>query len=159
MLETFNLWIATGFGLGYAPILPGTFGALLGVPLAWWVLGKSTRWQAVVIVLLLVLAVPVSHLALQAYSGPDPRSIVVDEYLVFPLAVLGLRDVRHPLAMLGVFALYRVLDGLKPFPIYLAESVPGGLGIVLDDGVAAIVTWVVAALGLAIARRYREPAD
>ncbi|HEY1065754.1 MAG TPA: phosphatidylglycerophosphatase A, partial [Pirellulales bacterium] len=34
-LDRFITTIATGFGLGWSPIAPGTFGSLLGIPLAW----------------------------------------------------------------------------------------------------------------------------
>ena len=61
MLDTFNVWLATGFGLGLAPVAPGTFGSLIGLPLAWWLLGRPTGQQAAIIALMLVAAVPVCH--------------------------------------------------------------------------------------------------
>ncbi len=35
MIETQVVQAATGFGLGQLPFMPGTFGSLLGLPLAW----------------------------------------------------------------------------------------------------------------------------
>ncbi|MBT2785196.1 MULTISPECIES: phosphatidylglycerophosphatase A [unclassified Halomonas] len=146
MLDTVNFWIATGFGLGLAPVAPGTFGSLLGIPLAWWLLSRPLVQQGSIIAVLLVLAVPVCHVAAWHYDGLDHGSIVADEYVAFPLAVIGLAAARHPLVMAIAFVVYRFFDGLKPPPIHLAEYVHGGFGIVLDDVIAALVTWVIMAL-------------
>ncbi|MDR5899127.1 phosphatidylglycerophosphatase A [Halomonas vilamensis] len=154
MLETLNLWFALGFGAGLSPIAPGTVGSLLGVPLAWWLLGRPLAQHAGVTALLLVLAVPVCHFASAQFAGSDHGGIVLDEIVAFPLAVMGLRALRHPLGMALAFAVYRFFDGLKPPPIHYAELVSGGFGIVLDDTVAAIATWLVVALGLYLWRRY-----
>lgn len=146
MFETLNLWLATGFGLGLAPVAPGTFGSLLGIPLAWWLVGRPLAHQGAIIAALLALAVPVCHYASLQLGGGDHGSIVADEYLAFPLAVIGLQAARHPLVMALAFVIYRVFDSLKPPPIHLAEYVQGGFGIVLDDVIAALVTWGVMAL-------------
>lgn len=146
MLETVNLWVATGFGLGYSPIAPGTFGSLLGIPLAWWLLGRPLGHQGAIIAALIALAVPVCHYASLQLGGGDHGSIVVDEYVAFPLAVIGLKAARHPLVMAMAFAIFRFFDALKPPPIHLAEYVEGSVGIVLDDVVAALVSWVVLVL-------------
>ncbi|PCF94471.1 phosphatidylglycerophosphatase A family protein [Vreelandella nigrificans] len=153
MLETLNLWLATGFGLGLAPIAPGTFGSLLGIPLAWWLLGRPLGQQGAIMAVLVALAVPVCHYAALQLGGGDPGSIVADEYVAFPLAVIGLKAARHPLVMALAFAIFRFFDALKPPPIHLAEYVQGGVGIVLDDVVAALATWVVMALLLYLWQR------
>ncbi len=153
MLDTVNFWLATGFGLGLAPFAPGTFGSLLGVPLAWWLLSRPMGQQGLVIAVLLVLAVPVCHIAAWHYDGLDHGSIVADEYVAFPLAVIGLAAARHPVVMALGFGVYRFFDALKPPPIHLAEYVQGGFGIVLDDVIAALVTWVVMAIGIKLWQR------
>ncbi|OJA05291.1 phosphatidylglycerophosphatase A [Halomonas sp. QHL1] len=148
MLDTVNLWLASGFGLGQSPFAPGTLGSLLGIPLAWWLLSRPLGQQGAVMAALLILAVPVCHYASQQFAGLDHGSIVADEYLAFPLAVIGLQAARHPLVMALAFGVYRFFDALKPPPIHLAEYVNGGFGIVLDDVIAALVTWVVMAIGI-----------
>ncbi|GEN27241.1 phosphatidylglycerophosphatase A [Halovibrio variabilis] len=157
MLDTVNFWLATGFGLGLVPIAPGTFGSLLGIPLAWWLLSRPLGHQGIIMAVLLVLAVPVCHIAEWHYiglgnEGLDHGSIVADEYVAFPLAVIGLAAARHPAAIALAFVVYRFFDGLKPPPIHLAEYVHGGFGIVLDDVIAALVTWLVMALVLKLWR-------
>ena len=156
MLDTLNFWLATGFGLGLAPVAPGTFGSLIGLPLAWWLLGRSTGQQAVIIALMLIAAVPVCHIAAWHYDGLDHGSIVADEYVAFPLAVLGLKAARHPLVLALAFGVYRFFDALKPPPIHLAEYVTGGLGIVFDDVIAALVSWLVVALIVTLWQRWQQ---
>ena len=153
MLDTVNFWVASGFGLGQSPFAPGTLGSLLGIPLAWWLLSRSLGQQGVVIAALLVVAVPVCHFASRQFAGLDHGSIVADEYLAFPLAVIGLQAVRHPLVMALAFAVFRLFDSIKPPPIHLAEYVQGGFGIVLDDVIAALVTWMVMAIGIKLWQR------
>ena len=153
MLETVNFWLATGFGLGLAPVAPGTFGSLLGIPLALWLLSRPLSQQSIIIAVLLVMAVPVCHVAAWHYDGLDHGSIVADEYVAFPLAVIGLQAARQPLVMALAFGVYRFFDALKPPPIHVAEYVNGGLGIVLDDVIAALVTWVVMAIGIKLWQR------
>ncbi|MFO8045863.1 MAG: phosphatidylglycerophosphatase A [Halomonas sp.] len=145
--------LATGFGLGLSPWASGTLGSLAGLPLAWWLLGRARRVQVAVTLALLIAAVPVCHLAEEALGGKDDGRIVLDEIVAFPLAVLGLAAARQPLAMASAFVVYRVFDSTKPPPIRLAEAVPGGAGIVLDDVIAALMTWLVMAFGLMLWRR------
>lgn len=152
-METGILWLANGFGLGLSPWASGTVGALLGVPLAWWLLGLTRRVQLAVTLALLLAAVPVCDLAEEVLGGKDDGRIVLDEIVAFPVAVLAQAGARQPWVMAGAFVVYRVFDGTKPPPVSLAEAVPGGLGIVLDDTVAAAITWLVMAAGLALWRR------
>lgn len=159
MLETLNFWVATGFGLGLSPIAPGTFGSLLGIPLAWWLLGRPLGQQGAILAMLIALAIPVCHFASLRFAGADHGSIVADEYVAFPLAVIGIKAARHPLVMAMAFVVYRFFDALKPPPIHFAEYVQGGFGIVLDDVIAALVSWVVIVLVLKLwQRRTSQPA-
>ncbi|MCP1327202.1 phosphatidylglycerophosphatase A [Halomonas sp. 707D4] len=150
MLETLNIALASGLGLGFVPFAPGTAGTLLGVALAWWLLGLRLGHQFTISAALLCLGVLVCHLAARYHGGIDHGSIVFDEIVAFPLTVMGLAGARTPWAMTTAFIVYRVFDALKPPPVNLAEFAPGGLGVVLDDVIAALLTWLVmvALLGL-----------
>ncbi|MDH1265280.1 phosphatidylglycerophosphatase A [Pseudomonas sp. GD03944] len=156
MMETMVALAATGFGLGLSPFMPGTLGSLLGLPLAWLLLTQRPLRQVLIMALLLMVAVALCHWAsLWQGSGDAPR-IVADEFLVFPVSVLGLALVNCPWMLVTAFLLFRMFDILKLPPINLAESVGGGLGIVLDDLMAALYTWVLIAIGNALWRRFRR---
>lgn len=152
MIETLVVQAATGFGLGQLPFMPGTFGSLLGLPLAWWLMGHPPRRQVLIAVMLLALAVPLCHWASLWLGGGDVPQIVADEYLAFPVSVIGFASMRRPWALLTAFALFRLFDALKLPPLNLLESVGGGVGIVLDDLMAAVYTWIVITVAIRLRR-------
>ncbi|MGY4877507.1 phosphatidylglycerophosphatase A [Vreelandella aquamarina] len=145
-METLWYWLATGLGTGLSPLAPGTVGSLLGVPLAWWLLGRSRPVAWLIVVSLILLAVPLCQVVSTQLGGSDHGSIVADEIVAFPLVVLGLSAARSPWVMALAFVIYRFFDALKPPPVHLAELVSGGFGIVLDDAIAAGLSFIVLAL-------------
>ncbi len=150
MIESLVKLVSTGFGLGWFPVAPGTLGTLIGVPLAWWLLGQSVGRQIFIMILLLAGAVPLCHWASLWMGGGDASQVVADEYLAFPIAVIGLSKARGPWVMGIAFLLFRVFDVTKLPPIGQIEAIGGGLGIVCDDVMAAAYAWVVLAIGLTL---------
>lgn len=155
-MESVMHLLASGFGLGWLTWAPGTFGSLPGLPLAWWLLGRSLLCQVSVTALLLIIAVPLCHWASRLLGGGDASQIVADEFLAFPIAVLGLAIARRPRVMAMAFMLFRFFDITKLPPITQIEAIGGGVGIVLDDVMAAIYAWMVLALGIALWRWRRS---
>ncbi len=153
MIESMVSLLAAGFGLGWLPWAPGTFGSLLGIPLAWWLLDRPLTKQVIIIVLLLIVGVPLCHWSSHWLGGGDASQIVADEFLAFPLVTLGLAAARTPWMMGVAFALYRLFDTTKPPPINFIETIGGGLGIVLDDVLAALFAWIILFVGIALWRR------
>jgi phosphatidylglycerophosphatase A len=146
-----KLWVllATGFGLGFSPVASGTFGTLLGIPLAMALFTWQTDWivQAVIAVLLVLVSVPICHQAERALGGKkDDGRIVADEYLTFPLTLIGL-PVTSPAMLLVAFLSHRVLDIIKPWPARGLQRLPGGLGITIDDAFSSLyalgVNWLI----------------
>jgi phosphatidylglycerophosphatase A len=134
-------WIATGFGTGLSPVMPGTAGTLIGLPLAWGLMQLPDIWCQIGAALLFVLiAIPVCGAAERMIGGKDPACIVADEYLTLPITVIGLAS---PWALLSGFIFHRIFDISKPPPIRQLQHIHGGFGIVIDDFLAALI-----ALGL-----------
>lgn len=134
---------ATGFGLGYAPIAPGTFGALIGCLIVWtFSVHLPELWMQIVACALLTLAcIPVCTYAEKALGGEkDNGKIVADEYLTFPICMLGMYGLwqEHWWLMPMCFVVSRVMDIIKPFPAYRLQSLPSGLGITVDDFVSSL---------------------
>lgn len=130
-------WIAVGFGTGLSPVMPGTVGTLVGVPLAWGVMQiAAVEGQIAVCVVLTLLAIPICGLAEGIIGGKDPGCIVADEYLTLPITVIGLTS---PWALLSGFVFHRIFDITKPPPIRQLQHFHGGLGIVVDDFLAALI--------------------
>jgi len=79
----------------------------------------------------------------------DPGLVVIDE-IVGQLIVLAMVPHR-PLPVLAGFVLFRFFDIIKPFPIaWIDLHLHGGLGIMLDDVVAAIYALIVLQVALRI---------
>ncbi|HEX5321532.1 MAG TPA: phosphatidylglycerophosphatase A [Stellaceae bacterium] len=144
MTRRLALVIATGLGAGLLPGAPGTWGSLAALPCAWalvWFGGKIALAGAALVAF--GLGCWASGVA---SDGKDPGWIVIDEiaaqWLVLLAAPLDWR------AYLAGFLLFRIFDIWKPFPIRRVErAVPGGLGIMLDDVLAAIYALVPLAIG------------
>ena len=129
------LLIATSLGAGYAPFAPGTVGSAAGL-LLWWVLPHTVVVQSVAIVVLFVVGSWSGSVAEQHFGKTDPGQVVVDEVMGM-LITLFMNPVGWKGA-LAAFLLFRVADVVKPFPANRLEKLPGGIGVMADDGMAAI---------------------
>lgn len=137
------LALATGFGAGYSPLVPGTVGSLWGPPLAWLVqlvpievAGNRLVGQAVAALVLFLVGVPICEYGVRRFGAKDPRQVVFDEIAAFPLVFLFV-PVGWRTALLG-FLWFRVFDIWKPPPIRQLERLPGGLGVMADDALAGL---------------------
>jgi phosphatidylglycerophosphatase A len=129
------LALATLGGVGYLPAMPGTWGSLAAVPV-WWLLSHLGPWgYGLALVIFLAVSIPVASRA-QEYLGPDHPAIVLDEMVGLLIALYGV-PWKWPWIIIG-FALFRLLDIWKPFPIKYCEKLPGGWGVVLDDAAAGL---------------------
>lgn len=138
MKKKMTLFIASGFGLGLvAPFAPGTFGSLPGLALTFAVTMLPVWMQIPVCTVLTLLAVPVCDAAERYLGIKDDGRIAADEWMLFPIAVIGLPLLSLPLWEIAVFFLVvRIIDIVKPYPCRRLQSIPGGRGIVVDDFVA-----------------------
>ncbi|HUG19902.1 MAG TPA: phosphatidylglycerophosphatase A [Planctomycetaceae bacterium] len=146
-------WPAVGFGLGLVPKAPGTFGSLLGPPLVWAVIhsGLSIWGQILVAVILILLGVPICASGARTLKQEDPGAVVYDEVMAFFLVFIWV-SLTWWTAILG-FALFRLFDIWKPWPIKRVEKWPGGWGIMADDLLAGLIAGVYlkfAVLGIEI---------
>jgi phosphatidylglycerophosphatase A len=134
--------LATGLWIGRMPFAPGTFGTLLGLPLAWGISFLSTMWlQALVAVAICVLGVPICTTAARLFGGKkDPQQIVLDEIAAVPITffLVPHETLSKPLVLLAGFTLFRLFDITKPPPARQLERLPTGLGIMADDWAAGV---------------------
>ena len=147
---------ATVLGTGFLPWMPGTWGALLGALIWWFALaGAAATTQLVAVAVLVALSLwLLSALCARRALGDDP-AIVIDEVCGVWVALLFLP--RSLAALAAGFALFRLFDIAKPWPVSWAERAPGGLGVLLDDlcaGALALATlqaglWVASSVGAA----------
>jgi len=123
--------VATGLGAGYAPWIPGTFGSLVGVALAWTLaLGGAPATVAGFCAVTAAGVWAAGH-AERILAKHDPGAVVVDE-IAGQILTLAFLPLTPRVLVLG-FVLFRILDVWKPFPARRLESLPGGSGIMADD--------------------------
>ena len=145
------LFVASGFGLGLvAPFAPGTFGSIPGVLLAYAVCALPLWLQIVACLGFALLAVPFCDVAEKALGIKDDGRITADEWMLYPIALVGVPLATLPWwSMFVFFCVIRIVDIVKPWPARQLQSVRGGLGIVVDDFFANLyslaVNWLIVA--------------
>jgi phosphatidylglycerophosphatase A len=136
-MQRLGLFIATCGYLGYVPIAPGTFGSAAGLAVFYAVRSTgSIGVELAAIVVLFAIGVWAGTQAEHHFGGIDPGPVVLDE-VVGMLITLALLPVNGLGAVIG-FLVFRLLDVVKPWPSAQFEALPGGLGVMADDGMAAI---------------------
>ena len=136
-MQRLGLFIATCGYIGYVPVAPGTFGSALGLLV--FAAVRSTGSIAVelaAIVVVFVIGLWAGTVAEHHFGGIDPGPVVLDEVLGM-LITLALLPVNITGAIVG-FLVFRVLDVIKPWPAARFEHLPGGLGVMADDAMAAV---------------------
>lgn len=129
-------FVATAAWTGYFPIAPGTVGSAVGLAVYAAVrLADSALFELVVIAIALAIGIWSASIV-ETETGKDPGIVVIDEVLGM-LVTLALIDVTLIGAVVG-FALFRVLDVVKPYPAGRLEDLHGGAGIMLDDVMAGL---------------------
>ncbi|HEX7340800.1 MAG TPA: phosphatidylglycerophosphatase A [Rhodanobacteraceae bacterium] len=140
-------WIACGFGAGLVPRAQGTIGSAVAV-LPWWFLWRHLPLPGYGLMLVLTLAVGVWACG---ESGrrirfSDHRALVWDEFVGQWIAWLPALFAPWWAVLVG-FALFRLFDVWKPWPIrWLDAHVKGGTGVMLDDVAAGVAGGIVLAI-------------
>ncbi len=143
-LKLSNPWhlLATGFGSGLSPIVPGTMGSLAAIPF-WYVL-SFLPWPLYLIAVILGTGIGIylCHVTARDMGVHDSGSIVWDEFIGMWITLMALPAKEWHWVAVG-FLLFRLFDMWKPWPIrWFDRNVQGGLGIMVDDIVAGIIAAV-----------------
>lgn len=178
MIHRPHLLLLTGFGLGYLRPAPGTFGSmppvLLALALAW----LATNLQSEIsnptfleVFLLIDLPLIVFALAFTIacirfgseaeshFARKDPSHVVADELAGQSIVLLFLpwRDFAHVggwkwnlMMAASAFIAFRLMDILKPPPCRGLQRIPGGVGIVIDDLIAAVYALILTQIAVRV---------
>jgi phosphatidylglycerophosphatase A len=136
-MKHFILILATGFGVGYSPIAPGTLGTLVAIPVYYFLSNISSPIHEITLIGFFFLSVWISENAEIFFGKKDDQRIVIDEMMGFLITMLWVpKTIRF---IIVAFFLFRFFDILKPFPIrHLEKRFKGGFGVVLDDVMAGV---------------------
>ncbi|NDV20175.1 phosphatidylglycerophosphatase A [Pseudodesulfovibrio sp. JC047] len=138
-LDTFAAALATLGPIGHFPKAPGTWGSLAAIVAAPWLFVSLPLWgRCLTLAVVLLVGIWACARAEIVFDKKDPGCVIIDELFGQWLALLFFQGL--PIWYLAVaFALFRFFDILKPWPVNWAErTFPGGLGVMLDDGVAGL---------------------
>jgi phosphatidylglycerophosphatase A len=140
-------FLATGCYVGYVPFAPGTFGSLIGIPLAWLLSKLAFPLSILAIFSFILLSFWIGGEAEKVFNQKDSGCIVIDEIagmlITFSMVPWSTQNI-----LIG-FALFRVFDIAKPFPIHsIGKRLKGGFGVVMDDIMAGVYANVVLRLFL-----------
>jgi phosphatidylglycerophosphatase A len=131
-------FVAFGFGAGLAPRAPGTFGSAVGLVAAWWMLDLPLPWRVLLVVAVIGAGIWICGESARRLNRHDDQRIVFDEIAGVLLTSLAIEN-RTLVALALVFVFFRFFDIFKPWPIRdVDHSLRGGLGIMLDDLIAAL---------------------
>lgn len=174
-LDYLSLAVTT-FGVGYLPLMPGTFGSMVGVAIYLGFTSLDGIWeqhwaplhhfvpaqaQAVSIAVVLfvfllftLLGVWASGRSIELLGNSDPSEAVVDEVIGQLITFLFVPfGISWPLVIAG-FLLFRLFDIWKPYPIDSLQVLPGGIGVCADDilagAYAGVCLSVIYAISLSI---------
>ena len=135
-------FLAFGFGSGAAPVAPGTFGTLAAVPI-YLLLQPLGLWAYLAVVAgITLLGVWLCQVTSRDLGVHDHPGIVWDEIAGYLITMIAAPPGWA--WMVTGFVLFRFFDIIKPWPIrWVDRHVHGGLGIMLDDVLAAVFAWLV----------------
>lgn len=135
--------LATGFGAGLSPWVPGTVGTLAAVPFYFLFISLSGWALPVAVVIGTLVGIFLCGRTSSDMGVHDHGGIVWDEFVGFWITMLLVPSADWQVVLAG-FVIFRFFDMVKPWPIsWLDNKVHGGLGIMLDDIVAGMMSMLV----------------
>lgn len=169
-LDYFALAVTT-FGVGYLPLMPGTYGSMVGVGIYLFFvhLEKSiylrygsgggsgeqiTAWLHAVnltaFLFFCLLGIWAANRATRLFKNKDPQQAVVDEIIGQLITFLFVPFLVSWHFVLAGFLLFRLFDIWKPYPIDSLQNLPAGIGVCADDILAGIYAGTCLALIYAV---------
>ncbi|WP_321389802.1 phosphatidylglycerophosphatase A [uncultured Desulfuromusa sp.] len=143
------LFLGSNGGLGYAPVAPGTFGTLAGIPAFYYLSRFSWSLQLLTLATIIFLSFWVCDVAGKYYNEADDGRIVIDELAGY-LVTTALLPFSWSTAILG-FIWFRIFDIVKPPPAsWFDREMKNGLGVTLDDVMAGIYAAILLRVCLAL---------
>ncbi len=134
-------FLAFGFGSGASPYAPGTFGTLAAVPIYILLAKLPMQWYVLMLIVTFGIGIYLCDRTAKDIGVHDHGGIVWDEFVGYWITMLAAPPGWG--WVVAGFVLFRFFDVIKPFPIsWLDKHIHGGLGIMLDDTVAAVFAWL-----------------
>ena len=137
-----NPWhlLATGFGSGLSPVVPGTMGSLAAIPFLYLMTFLPWQLYSLVVMMSICIGVYLCHRTAKDMGTHDHGSIVWDEFVGMWITLMALPTMDWQWVAAG-FVIFRIFDMWKPWPIrWFDRNIHGGMGIMVDDIVAGVIS-------------------
>ncbi len=143
-------FLAIGLGSGAASKAPGTWGSAVALIPFLFLAQLNPLEYAVVVSVAAIVGIYICGKTAADWKVHDHSGIVWDEFVGMWITLYAVPLTWYWL-LLG-FALFRLFDIWKPWPIrYFDRHVGGGLGIMIDDVIAGLLAWAVLTLTIYLA--------
>ncbi len=142
--------IGSGFYTGYIPKASGTFASVLALLLFLIPGFENPTFLMFLISVSIVTGVPIATKFENIY-GKDPSQYTFDEFIGTWITMLFIP--KKIWVILPAFVLWRLMDIYKPFPAKQLESIKGGWGVILDDVVSGLYSFIIVQLTIHIINR------
>jgi len=144
MIKKISFFISTFCFVGLLPKAPGTWGTLAAVPFIYLLMDRPFVLLGALGIVLIV-GVVTAGITEKDLGVKDPSCVVIDEVLGMGVTLLWVPK-EWPYIVMGVI-FFRIFDIWKPPPIQRIEKLPGGWGIMLDDLLGGVYSWVWLQIG------------
>lgn len=143
VIKYFIYLLVTGFGIGKSPIMPGTLGSILSIPI-WLLIVNlfSNFYRLFLIFLLFLFGCFCCYKFTLKIDKHDHNSIVIDEIFGMFLLLEILKGKSCTYIIIG-FLIFRLLDIYKPWPISYIDNKKNTVSIMLDDLLASIIASIL----------------
>ncbi|ERH65212.1 MULTISPECIES: phosphatidylglycerophosphatase A [Pantoea] len=141
-LRMANPWhlLATGFGSGLSPIMPGTAGSIAAIPFWWLMTLLPLQLYSLLVLIGISVGVYLCHRTARDMGVHDHGSIVWDEFIGMWITLMAIPAMSWQWVLAG-FVIFRIFDMWKPWPIrWFDRNVHGGMGIMVDDIIAGVIS-------------------
>lgn len=146
-LNPIEKFVGSGFYTGYIPLASGTFGSIAGLLIYF-----IPNFEQLYIIIPAIFIFTVWGIKLgskfEEVYGKDPAECTIDEVVGMWITLLFVpKSIWNALI---AFVVWRTMDIVKPIPARKSESLPGGLGIMMDDVISGIYALIIVHLILVI---------
>lgn len=144
--------VGSGLFTGYIPLASGSFGSIVAL-LIYYIIPNFEKSIVIIpaIIFFSIWGISIGTKFENLY-GKDPAECTIDEVIGMWISLLFVPK-ELTIALLA-FIVWRAMDIIKPYPARKAESLEGGLGVILDDIISAIYSLIIVHLILVIFRSY-----
>lgn len=142
--------IGSGFYTGFIPKASGTFASALAFVIFLIPGFENPTFLMLLISMSIVIGVKIAD-KFESEYGKDPHQFTLDEFIGSWITLLFIP--KKIWFLIPAFILWRLFDIYKPFPAKNVELIKGGWGVILDDVVSGIYSFIIIQLSFHLINR------